>query len=57
MVLQIQSPNQSEVLYPDSDRQPVANNPVQFRWLVEIQQNRNGEKQKFSANIIRYYTN
>lgn len=39
MVSQIQSPTQSEVIYPDSDGQPVANNPIQLRSLVEIQQN------------------
>lgn len=39
MVSQIQSPSQPEVIYPDSDGQPVANNTIQFRWLVEIQQN------------------
>jgi hypothetical protein len=39
MVTQIQPPTQSEVIYPDSDGQPVANNTIQFRWIVEIQQN------------------
>ncbi|MBW4644461.1 MAG: Uma2 family endonuclease [Goleter apudmare HA4340-LM2] len=39
MVSQIASPTQPEVIYPDSDGQPVANNTIQFRWIVEIQQN------------------
>lgn len=28
-----------EIIYPDSDGQPVANNTKQFRWIVVIQQN------------------
>lgn len=39
MVLQISAPSQPEVIYPDCDGQPVSNNTIQFRWLVEIQQN------------------
>ena len=39
MVTQIQAPTQPEVIYPDCDGQPVANNTIQFRWLVEIKQN------------------
>ncbi|MEH1900198.1 MAG: Uma2 family endonuclease [Nostoc sp.] len=39
MVLQIQPPTQPEVIYPDSDGQPVANNTIQFGWIVEIKQN------------------
>jgi Uma2 family endonuclease len=39
MVSQISAPTQAEVIYPDCDGQPVANNTIQFRWLVEIQQN------------------
>jgi Uma2 family endonuclease len=29
----------SEVIYPDSDGQPMADNTKQFRWIVVIQQN------------------
>lgn len=36
MVTQIPS---SEVIYPDSDGQPMADNTKQFRWIVVIQQN------------------
>lgn len=39
MVSQIPSPDKAEVIYPDSNGQPVANNTIQFRWIVEIQQN------------------
>jgi len=39
MVLEIPPPTQTEVIYPDSDGQPVANNTIQFRWIVEIKQN------------------
>ncbi|QYX31196.1 Uma2 family endonuclease [Sphaerospermopsis torques-reginae] len=39
MILQISAPEQTEVIYPDCDGQPVANNTIQFRWLVEIKQN------------------
>ncbi|MBD2493697.1 Uma2 family endonuclease [Nostoc sp. FACHB-280] len=39
MVTQIQPQTQPEVIYPDSDGQPVANNTIQFRWIVEIKQN------------------
>jgi Uma2 family endonuclease len=31
--------NTSEVIYPDSDGQPMANNTEQFRWILVIQQN------------------
>ncbi|HBB32835.1 MAG TPA: hypothetical protein DDZ80_21685 [Cyanobacteria bacterium UBA8803] len=39
MVSQLQPPTSSEVIYPDSDGQPMANNTTQFRWIVVIQQN------------------
>lgn len=32
-------PSQSEVIYPDSDGKPMADNTKQFRWIVVIQQN------------------
>jgi hypothetical protein len=28
-----------KVIYPDSNGQPMANNPEQFRWIVTIKQN------------------
>jgi Uma2 family endonuclease len=39
MVSQLQSATHSEVIYPDSDGKPMANNTKQFRWIVVIQQN------------------
>jgi Uma2 family endonuclease len=32
-----QIPRQAEVVYPDSDGQPMAENTLQFRWIVTIQ--------------------
>ncbi|QYX33637.1 Uma2 family endonuclease [Sphaerospermopsis torques-reginae] len=39
MVTQPLPVNISEVIYPDSDGQPMANNTEQFRWILVIQQN------------------
>ncbi len=39
MVSQLQSSSQSQVIYPDSDGKPMANNTKQFRWILVIQQN------------------
>lgn len=40
MVSRLQSQTeQAQVIYPDSDGQPMANNTKQFRWIVVIQQN------------------
>jgi Uma2 family endonuclease len=39
MVTQPLPLNISEVIYPDSDGQPMANNTEQFRWILVIQQN------------------
>jgi len=39
MVNQIPSPTQQEVIYPDSDGKPIANNTEQFRWILVIEQN------------------
>jgi hypothetical protein len=36
MVSQIAASTQPEVIYPDCDRQPIANNTIQLRWLVEF---------------------
>lgn len=38
MVPQLRS-SQPEVIYPDSDGQPMSDNTKQFRWIVVIQQN------------------
>jgi Uma2 family endonuclease len=39
MVSQLDSLNQAEVIYPESDGQPMADNTKQFRWIVVIEQN------------------
>jgi Uma2 family endonuclease len=39
MVSQLESPSNSEVIYPDSDGKPMANNTKQFRWILVVQQN------------------
>jgi Uma2 family endonuclease len=39
MVSIINAPTQTEVIYPDSDGQPMANNTKQFHWILVIQQN------------------
>ncbi len=40
MVSQLHSQTeQAQVIYPDSDGKPMANNTKQFRWIVVIQQN------------------
>lgn len=39
MVTQLQSTTQTEIIYPDCDGQPMANNTEQFDWIVIIKQN------------------
>jgi Uma2 family endonuclease/exonuclease VII small subunit len=39
MVTQIPNASTTEVIYPESDGQPMANNTEQFRWIVVIEQN------------------
>ncbi|MDY7012595.1 MAG: Uma2 family endonuclease [Cyanobacteriota bacterium] len=39
MVTQVQTTRSSEIIYPDSDGLPMAENTVQFRWILVIQQN------------------
>lgn len=39
MVSQLESATQPDIIYPDSDGQPMANNTKQFRWILAIQQN------------------
>ncbi len=38
MITQVQSPNQPELIYPESDGQPMADNTKQFRWIVTIKE-------------------
>ncbi len=37
MVTQINPPAQTEIIYPESDGNPMADNTEQFRWIVTIQ--------------------
>ncbi|WP_083888109.1 hypothetical protein [Oscillatoria nigro-viridis] len=39
MVTQLKSPQKPDVIYPDSDGKPMANNTDQFRWILVIEQN------------------
>jgi Uma2 family endonuclease len=39
MVTQIPVPTQQQIIYPESDGKPMANNTDQFRWILVIQQN------------------
>jgi Uma2 family endonuclease len=38
-MVQLQPSSQSEVIYPDSDGQPMADNTKQFRWIVTVKEN------------------
>ena len=38
MITQAQSPTQPELIYPESDGQPMADNTKQFRWIVTIKE-------------------
>jgi Uma2 family endonuclease len=39
MVRQLTAETKSEIVYPDSDGQPMADNTRQFRWIVTIKEN------------------
>jgi Uma2 family endonuclease len=39
MISELQTLPQIDIVYPDSDGQPMADNTKQFRWIVLIQQN------------------
>lgn len=39
MVSQVESPPATEVIYPESDGKPMADNTRQFRWIQVVQQN------------------
>ena len=39
MVQQIAPQTTPEIIYPDSDGQPMADNTKQFRWIVTIKEN------------------
>ncbi len=39
MVSQLDKTNVTEIIYPDSDGQPLADNTLQFRWITTIKTN------------------
>lgn len=39
MVQQLPAETVSEIIYPDSDGQPIADNTKQFRWIVTVKEN------------------
>ena len=38
MSISIQKPQRSAIIYPDSDGQPMAENTLQFQWIVTIKE-------------------
>lgn len=39
MVQQLSTETSEEIIYPDSDGQPMADNTKQFRWIVTVKEN------------------
>lgn len=39
MVNQLETPTQSDIIYPESDGKPMADNTKQFKWIVTIKEN------------------
>ncbi|MBW4495330.1 MAG: Uma2 family endonuclease [Oscillatoria princeps RMCB-10] len=39
MVQQLETPAKPEIIYPESDGQPMADNTIQFRWIVTVKEN------------------
>ncbi|MDX2231963.1 MAG: Uma2 family endonuclease [Leptolyngbyaceae cyanobacterium bins.349] len=39
MISQLQPSTQPDIIYPDSDGQPMADNTKQFRWIVTVKEN------------------
>jgi Uma2 family endonuclease len=39
MLQQLQPQNQTPIVYPDSDGQPMSDNTLQFQWIVTIKEN------------------
>ncbi len=54
----VQSPSVPQVLYPDSDGQPMADNTVQYRWIVRLVSNLKGllkDQLAFVAGDLLWY--
>ncbi|MGB3404302.1 MAG: Uma2 family endonuclease [Microcoleaceae cyanobacterium] len=39
MVLELQTSKSSGIIYPETDGKPIADNTLQFRWIVKIKEN------------------
>ena len=39
MVSQLDKPTKTDIIYPETDGLPMANNTIQFRWILVIEQN------------------
>lgn len=39
MVMQLQPQTEAEIIYPESDGQPIADNTIQLRWITVIYYN------------------
>ncbi len=59
MVTQLQPQTDLEIIYPDSDGQPMADNTIQFRWITVIYYNLAwlfaSEEQVFVAGDLLWY--
>ena len=54
----VQSPSLDQVLYPDSDGQPMADNTLQYRWIVRLVSNLRQllkDQQAFVAGDLLWY--
>ena len=38
-MVQLQTPTKQNIIYPESDGQPMADNTEQFQWIVVIKEN------------------
>jgi Uma2 family endonuclease len=58
-MVQLQPASKPEVIYPDSDGQPMADNTKQFRWIVTIKENLEwlfaDDKSVFIAGDLLWY--
>ena len=59
MVTQLQSPEKSNIIYPDDNGEPMSNNTEQFRLIVEIKENLElvfaGDPNVFVAGDLLWY--
>ncbi|MEC4982585.1 MAG: Uma2 family endonuclease [Oscillatoria sp. PMC 1068.18] len=59
MVSELKSQKQTEVIYPESDGKPMADNTKQFRWIVVIKENLEwlfgGDRDVFVAGDLFWY--